>query len=44
MALKLVGIFILLALFVAVLLTLIIKDASREKDHSVLLRILTNYF
>jgi len=41
---KLTGLIIAVFLYLAVMTVLIIKDPGRKKDHSVLLRILTNYF
>jgi len=41
---KLAGLLITVFLYLAIMTVLIIKDPGRRKDHSVLLRIITNYF
>jgi len=43
-ALKILGLLILLVLYLVLLTVMVVRDPKRDKDHSVLLRIVTNYF
>ena len=44
LSIKTIGLFMFLFAYLGVMTWLLISHAAREKDHSVLLRILTNYF